>query len=96
MLSLSNTYSKSEIEDWLVRLQKLTDDPIEFVCELKYDGVAISLWYENQKLSKAITRGDGTKGEDITSNVRTIKTIPLTLNPGAPDSFEIRGEIFTT
>ena len=94
MLSLSNTYSKSEIEDWLVRLQKLTDDPIEFVCELKYDGVAISLWYENQKLSKAITRGDGTKGEDITSNVRTIKTIPLTLNPSAPDSFEIRGEIF--
>ena len=94
MLSLSNTYSKSEIEDWLVRLQKLTDDPIEFVCELKYDGVAISLCYENQKLSKAITRGDGTKGEDITSNVRTIKTIPLTLNSSAPDSFEIRGEIF--
>ncbi|MDG1841906.1 MAG: NAD-dependent DNA ligase LigA [Crocinitomicaceae bacterium] len=94
MLSLSNTYSKSEIEDWLVRLQKLTDDPIEFVCELKYDGVAISLWYENQKLSKAITRGDGTKGEDITNNVRTIKTIPLTLNQSAPDSFEIRGEIF--
>lgn len=94
MLSLSNTYSKSEIEDWLVRLQKLIDDPIEFVCELKYDGVAISLWYENGKLSKAITRGDGTKGEDITNNVRTIRTIPLALKQSAPASFEIRGEIF--
>ncbi len=94
MLSLSNTYSKSEIEDWVVRIQKLTDEPIQFVCELKYDGVAISLWYENGQLFKALTRGDGLKGEDVTNNVRTIKTIPLRISDDAPQSFEIRGEIF--
>ncbi|MAO32492.1 MAG: DNA ligase (NAD(+)) LigA [Crocinitomicaceae bacterium] len=94
MLSLSNTYSKSEIEDWVVRIQKLTDEPIQFVCELKYDGVAISLWYENGQLFKALTRGDGVKGEDVTNNVRTIKTIPLRISDDAPKSFEIRGEIF--
>lgn len=94
MLSLSNTYSKSEIEDWVVRIQKLTDEPIQFVCELKYDGVAISLWYENGQLFKALTRGDGLKGEDVTNNVRTIKTIPLRISDEAPQSFEIRGEIF--
>ncbi|MBU2018482.1 MAG: NAD-dependent DNA ligase LigA [Bacteroidetes bacterium] len=94
MLSLSNTYSKEEIIDWETRLKKFTDQKIEFVCELKYDGVAIGIRYVNGKLTEAVTRGDGTKGELVTANVKTIKTIPLVLHGDFPEDFEIRGEIF--
>ena len=94
MLSLSNSYSEEEIMDWEQRLKKLVEGPIEYVCELKYDGVAIGIRYQNGKLSRAVTRGDGTQGEDISANVKTIRTIPLTLKGDYPDDFEIRGEIF--
>lgn len=94
MLSLSNTYSQEEIIDWENRIHKLTDTAPTYVCELKYDGVAIGIRYENGLLKQAVTRGDGSKGEDVTTNVRTIKTIPLKLKGNFPDKFEIRGEIF--
>ncbi|MDR0801226.1 NAD-dependent DNA ligase LigA [Fluviicola sp.] len=94
MLSLSNTYSEEEIIDWAQRLKKLASGPIEYVCELKYDGVAIGIRYVNGKFSRAVTRGDGTQGEDISANVKTIRTIPLSLKGDFPDDFEIRGEIF--
>ncbi len=95
MLSLSNSYSKVEIEDWVQRVLKLTDgEEIQYVCELKYDGVAIGIQYVNGKLNRAVTRGDGTRGEDITTNVRTIRTVPLELKGDFPEDIEIRGEIF--
>jgi len=94
MLSLSNTYSEEEIVDWENRIKKLIEGPIEFVCELKYDGVAIGVRYENGELTRAVTRGDGEKGEDVTANVRTIRSIPLSLKGDFPADFEIRGEIF--
>ena len=95
MLSLSNSYSQEEISDWETRLRKLVDGDIEFVCELKYDGVAIGIKYENGEMVRAVTRGDGEKGENVTANVRTIRAVPLKLKPGNyPASFEIRGEIF--
>lgn len=94
MLSLSNTYSQEEIIDWENRLKKLADGPIEYVCELKYDGVAIGIRYENGILTRAVTRGDGTQGENVTTNVKTIRTIPLKLKGDFPPDFEIRGEIF--
>ena len=94
MLSLGNTYSEEEIVEWVSRAQKLVADPIEFVCELKYDGVAIGIRYEKGQFSKAVTRGDGEKGEDVTNNVRTIRSIPLQLTNDFPQDFEIRGEIF--
>jgi DNA ligase (NAD+) len=94
MLSLSNTYSKTEIIEWEARLKKLTDEKLEYVCELKYDGIAVGVRYENGILVQAATRGDGVQGEDITANVRTIKSIPLRLKNTFPDKFEIRGEIF--
>ena len=94
MLSLANTYSKEEIIDWENRLKKLTDRKIEYVCELKYDGVAIGIRYLNGKLNEALTRGDGNQGELVTANVKTIKTIPLVLNGDFPQDFDIRGEIF--
>ena len=95
MLSLSNTYNSEEIEEWMTRVEKrLEDEEIKYVMELKYDGVAISLIYENGRLHKALTRGDGVTGEDVTSNVKTIRTIPLVLKDGAPIKLEIRGEIF--
>jgi len=94
MLSLSNTYSKDEIVDFENRVVKLLEDQVSYVCELKYDGVAIGITYENGKLKTAVTRGDGTKGEVITDNVRTIRTVPLVLmGEGYPNLFEIRGEI---
>ena len=92
MLSLGNTYSTEELQEWIVRVQKLAPDA-SFVCELKYDGVAIGIRYENGALTRAVTRGDGTQGDDITANVRTIKSIPLQLLPPFPQDFEIRGEI---
>ena len=94
MLSLSNTYSEDEIIEWENRLKKLSEDKLEYVCELKYDGVAIGIHYENGVLKQAVTRGDGTKGENVTANVRTIRSIPLQLTGDFPADFEIRGEIF--
>lgn len=94
MLSLSNTYSEEEIREFYNRVKKSLNEDFEIVCELKYDGTSISLIYENGILSQAITRGDGTKGDDVTANVRTIKSIPLKLQgDNYPDLFEIRGEI---
>ena len=92
MLSLSNSYSLEEIQEWITRVQK-SAPKATFVCELKYDGVAIGIRYENGVLVQAVTRGDGTQGDDITSNVRTIRSIPLKLNGEFPEDFEIRGEI---
>jgi DNA ligase (NAD+) len=94
MLSLSNTYSEEEIIDWENRIKKSIDEPVEYVLELKYDGVAISLHYANGQLQRAVTRGDGEVGEDVTTNVRTIRSIPLSLHGNYPADFEIRGEIF--
>ena len=94
MLSLSNTYSQEEIIEWENRIKKLVDGPIEYVCELKYDGVAIGIKYVDGQLKRALTRGDGEKGEDVTANVRTIQSIPLILKNDYPKDFEIRGEIF--
>ena len=94
MLSLSNSYSKEEIIDWENRIKKTINAPIEYVCELKYDGVAICISYKEGKLERAVTRGDGTRGEDVTTNVRTIRAVPLQLRGDYPADFEIRGEIF--
>jgi len=95
MLSLGNSYSIDDIADFEIRIAKSIDHQIEYVCELKYDGVAISITYENGELARAVTRGDGTKGEDVTANVKTIRSIPLKLKEGDyPSEFEIRGEIF--
>ena len=94
MLSLGNTYSEEDLHDFDTRLHKLTDQEIEYVCELKYDGVSISLTYENGGLTQALTRGNGAQGDDVTANVRTIKSIPLKLKGDYPANFEIRGEIF--
>lgn len=95
MLSLSNSYSLAEIEEFDARVRKTIGLEVEYVCELKYDGVAIGISYENGELVRAVTRGDGEKGELVTANVRTIKSIPLRLKgSGYPEEFEIRGEIF--
>lgn len=94
MLSLSNSYSEEEIIDWVNRVKKIIVEEIEYVCELKYDGVAIGIRYENGQLTRAVTRGDGEKGEDVTNNVRTIRSVPLKLKGSFPEDFEIRGEIF--
>jgi DNA ligase (NAD+) len=94
MLSLSNSYSESEILEWEQRAKKLVGDEIEYVCELKYDGVAIGIRYKQGQLVQAVTRGDGTQGEDVTANVRTIRSIPLVIQGEFPENFEIRGEIF--
>lgn len=94
-LSLSNSYSKEEIKDFDNRIRKGVAGEIEYVCELKYDGVAIGLKYEHGKLTEATTRGDGEQGDDITTNAKTIRSIPLRLTHGQyPEKFEIRGEIF--
>lgn len=93
MYSLSNSYSKEELEDWEKRIRKSVDGDIFYVCELKYDGASISLTYENGKLSRAVTRGDGFQGDEVTSNVRTIRSVPLKLKGDFPERFDIRGEI---
>lgn len=94
MLSLSNTYSEAEVKEFYDRVKKDLNADFEIVCELKYDGTSISLSYKNGKLFQAVTRGDGVKGDDVTANVRTIRSIPLTLNGNDyPEEFEIRGEI---
>ena len=94
MLSLSNTYSEEEIRDFETRVKKLIGDEVEYVCELKYDGVSISLTYINGILERAVTRGNGVQGDDVTTNIKTIKSIPLRLQGDYPEHFEIRGEIF--
>lgn len=95
MLSLSNTYSEQELRDFDERVRKAIGNDFQYVCELKFDGLSISLTYENGMLSRAVTRGDGVQGDEVTANVRTIKKIPNKLRTdGYPDIFEIRGEIF--
>ncbi len=95
MLSLDNTYSKEELYDFESRNKKLLPEDYQYICELKYDGASISLKYENGILTRALTRGDGTIGDNVTANVKTIKSIPLKLKgTDYPDEFEIRGEIF--
>ncbi len=96
MLSLGNTYSKEELAEFDERVRKgLNGEAFEYVCELKIDGVAISLVYENGILVQAITRGDGVQGDEVTTNTKTIRSIPLRLQPGNyPEKFEVRGEIF--
>ncbi len=97
MLSLGNTYSEDEVKDFDTRVRKEIDEPFEYVCELKYDGLSISLNYRNGRLVRALTRGDGNRGDDVTANVRTIRSIPLVLRGNDhPENFEIRGEIILT
>jgi DNA ligase (NAD+) len=94
MLSLSNTYSEGELQDIDGRIRKIISEDIEYVCELKFDGLSISLTYEEGRLVRAVTRGDGELGDDVTNNVKTIRSVPLVLNgDDFPASFEIRGEI---
>ena len=94
MLSLGNTYSENEVTDFYERVKKALNEDFEICCEMKYDGTSISLTYEDGKLVRAVTRGDGEKGDDVTDNVKTIRTIPLVLHgSNYPQSFEIRGEI---
>ena len=93
MLSLGNTYSEAEVTDFYERVRKALNEDFEICCELKYDGTSISLTYEDGKLVQAVTRGDGEKGDDVTDNVKTIRTIPLVLHGDYPRLFEIRGEI---
>ena len=94
MLSLGNTYSKSEVADFYDRVKKSLNEDFEICCELKFDGTSISLTYEDGKLVRAVTRGDGEKGDDVTANVKTIRTVPLVLSGGGwPREFEIRGEV---
>ncbi|NQU35052.1 MAG: NAD-dependent DNA ligase LigA [Bacteroidetes bacterium] len=94
MLSLSNTYSEEEISDFDARVRKVIGDDVEYVCELKYDGLSIGLTYVDGILVQAVTRGDGVHGDDVTNNVRTIKSIPLKLHGKPPNEIEIRGEVF--
>lgn len=93
MLSLANSYSKEDIQEFISRIKKSIDDEVEFCCELKFDGLSISLQYEDGVLARAVTRGDGTRGDDVTTNVKTIRSIPLKLQGDFPPFFEMRGEI---
>jgi DNA ligase (NAD+) len=94
MYSLDNSYSKEELVDWEKRIQKVLGEvPLQYTCELKYDGASISITYENGKLKRAITRGDGFQGDDVTNNIKTIKSIPLQLKGNFPDKFDVRAEI---
>ena len=94
MYSLDNSYSKEELLDWEKRIQKVLGDvQLEYTCELKYDGASISITYENGILKRAVTRGDGFQGDDVTNNIKTIKSIPLKLKGNFPATFDVRGEI---
>ncbi|MCK8140862.1 NAD-dependent DNA ligase LigA [Flavobacterium sp. I-SCBP12n] len=94
MYSLDNSYSKEELLDWEKRIQKVLGDvPLEYTCELKYDGASISITYENGILKRAVTRGDGFQGDDVTNNIKTIKSVPLKLKGNFPEKFDVRGEI---
>lgn len=96
MLSLGNTYNAQDLADFDERVRKgLNDEPYEYICELKFDGVALSMWFENGVLTRGVTRGDGVRGDDITANVKTIRTLPLKIETvNMPQSFEVRGEGF--
>jgi len=95
MLSLGNTYNEQDLKDFDERVRKAIGDDFEYVCELKFDGLSISLTYENGKLLRAVTRGDGTQGDDVTNNVKTIRSIPKAIKAaGYPEIFDIRGEVF--
>jgi len=93
MYSLDNSYSIEDLQDWERRIEKSLNEKVEFVCELKYDGASISILYENGKLKQAVTRGDGFQGDEITQNVKTIRSVPLKLKGNYPEKFYIRGEI---
>ncbi|WP_418513365.1 NAD-dependent DNA ligase LigA [Corallibacter sp.] len=93
MYSLDNSYSKEDLLDWESRIKKQVDGPVQYTCELKYDGASISLTYENGKLLRAVTRGDGFQGDNVTTNIKTIKSVPLQLKGDYPSKFDIRGEI---
>ena len=93
MLSLANSYNREEIIDFIKRIEKAIEEPVEFVCELKFDGVSISLTYENGILVRAVTRGDGTQGDEVTNNIKTIHSVPLKLRGDYPEFLEMRGEI---
>ena len=97
MLSLGNTYNEEELRDFIERIEKLSGEPAQYVCELKFDGASVSITYQNGKLFKALTRGDGVKGDDVTLNIKTIKNIPhIVDNTGTPLEFTIRGEVLMT
>ncbi|WP_299117941.1 NAD-dependent DNA ligase LigA [uncultured Winogradskyella sp.] len=93
MYSLDNSYSKEDLLDWETRIKKLVDGDIQYTCELKYDGASMNLTYENGKLIRAVTRGDGVQGDEVTANIKTINTVPLQLKGDFPKRFDIRGEI---
>ncbi|MBC2845483.1 NAD-dependent DNA ligase LigA [Winogradskyella flava] len=93
MYSLDNSYSKDDLLDWEKRIKKMVDGDIQYTCELKYDGASMNLTYENGKLFRAVTRGDGVQGDEVTANVKTINTVPLRLKGDYPERFDIRGEI---
>src|SRR5690554_5980490 len=93
MYSLANSYSTEDLLDWEKRIKKQVDGKVEYTCELKYDGASRSLTYENGVFVQAVTRGDGVQGDDVTHNVRTIKSVPLKLKGDYPEKFHIRGEI---
>lgn len=95
MLSLSNSYSREELTEFADRIHKLIERPVKYVCELKFDGVALGLTYRNGSLVQAVTRGDGVQGDDVTANARTIRSIPLKLQSAdVPEDFEVRGEVY--
>ncbi|WP_243472358.1 NAD-dependent DNA ligase LigA [Winogradskyella sp. MH6] len=93
MYSLDNSYSKEDLTDWEKRIKKMIDGEVQYTCELKYDGASMNLTYENGKLVRAVTRGDGVQGDEVTANVKTINTVPLQLKGDYPERFDIRGEI---
>ena len=93
MYSLDNSYSKEDLQDWETRIKKLVDGKVQYTCELKYDGASMNLTYENGRLLRAVTRGDGVQGDEVTTNVKTINTVPLQLKGDYPERFDIRGEI---
>ena len=94
MYSLDNSYSIEDVQDWETRIQKVLGNvPLEYTCELKYDGASISISYENGRLVRAVTRGDGFQGDDVTNNIKTIKAVPIHLKGDFPNKFDIRGEI---
>lgn len=95
MMSLSNSYSKEEMEEFMARITKVLEREVEYVCELKFDGVAIGIRYVDGKMTQAITRGDGVQGDEITANIRTIRSLPLQAKgSGYPNEFEVRGEVY--
>ena len=93
MYSLDNSYSKEDLLDWETRIKKMVDGDVQYTCELKYDGASMNLTYEKGKLIRAVTRGDGVRGDEVTANIKTINTVPLHLKGDYPQRFDIRGEI---